>query len=50
MSRGRVELELFLDKYSNFNAGKILLILEGIGGEQDKLKIFLYLIDKSWQD
>ena len=23
----------FLDKYSNFNAGKILLILEGIGGE-----------------
>ena len=23
---------LFGDKYSNFNAGKILLILEGIGG------------------
>ena len=23
----------FGDKYSNFNAGKILLILEGIGGE-----------------
>ena len=29
----RTDLYLIVDKYSNFNAGKILLILEGIGGE-----------------